>query len=319
MKIEEKIQKLVILDYYKTNLKVKEIAHKYNLCRQSIRNIIIKNKKLLKSKQFEKLKHKIILEYSKGKTNKELSLKYNVHRTTIQRIIKNSNQNLRTQSETARKHNLINFNSGILSNNDAYILGLIYADGNLFKNVIDIRLHEKDKEILLKISKYVYGKNTLKYSKSKKWLAKNGKTYTSDGQWRFTISSKQVTSILRKVGLTENKSLTIRFPKLKSEFISHFIRGYFDGDGCIFVSKKYKNTNRVTMVSNYLFCEDLKYQIEKFLKINACVQYKTENVGTLSISGNKQIITFMDWIYQDANLKLNRKYQKYITELKNKK
>jgi len=317
MKISKEIQNLVLYDYKNTNLKVQEIALKHNLCRQSIRNIVLSNNECIREKKFNnKIKEKIIKEYNEGKSNKELSIKYNVHRCTIQRILKSKNIKLRTQNHTSRKKNLLNFTNGITNSKDAYILGLIYADGNLFRNAIEISLQKKDKNLLLDISNYVYGKNTLKYKKGRAWIAKNGKKYISKGQWRFTIISKKVSDILRKIGLCENKSLKIRFPKLDKKFISHFIRGYFDGDGCIFISKKYKGTNGVTIVSNYLFCEDLKKQIKNFLDINVSIQNKTKNVGAVSITGNKQIVKFMDWIYKDSDLKMKRKFEKYYDEYK---
>ena len=254
-------------------------------------------------------------EYLNGISNKELSIKYNLHRCSVQRIIKRNNINIRKQNETSRKNELINFKGDIISNNDAYLLGLIYSDGNLSRNCIEICLVEDDKQILEDVSKYVYDYIKLSYRKSKKFI-KNKKEYISKGQFRFNITSISVANKLRFIGLCENKSLKIRLPKKKEEYYSHFIRGLFDGDGCIFISKRYKNTNRVTIVSNPEFCIDLQSKIKEFLNITVCIYKKTKNVNTLSISGNNQIEKFMDWLYKDSDLKLNRKYFKYKTEYK---
>jgi len=116
---------------------------------------------------------------------------------------------------------------------------------------------------------------------------------------------------LKKLGLTEKKSLTIRFPNIDDNYTSHFIRGVLDGDGCIFVSKKHNGTNRVTIISNYEFCYDLQKIVNENLNINSKVYNKTKNVGCFSISGNKQIKKFLDWIYNDSDLKLLRKYKIY--------
>lgn len=70
------------------------------------------------------------------------------------------------------------------------------------------------------------------------------------------------------------------------------------------------------MVSNYLFCEDLKKQIEFFLDINISIQNKTKNVGIVSVTSNKQIVKFMDWIYKDSDLKMKKKFEKYYNEYK---
>ena len=50
---------------------------------------------------------------------------------------------------------------------------------------------------------------------------------------------------LINLGCIPNKSLILLPPKLKDEFISHFIRGYFDGDGSI---GKYKNRYKITFL-----------------------------------------------------------------------
>lgn len=251
------------------------------------------------------MEDQIIELYKQNISNKEIAKKFNIHRTTVQRILKRNNILLRKQYETSRKLNIINFDGNIKSNNDAYVLGLIWSDGNLTRNCIEISLQEDDKQILSDISNYIYGYEHIFFKVTK-----------TKNQYRFFLTSKDIVQKLKKIGLNERKSLICRFPKIKSKYYSHFIRGVFDGDGCIFVSKKYKGTNRVTIVSNPLFCNDLKLEIERFLNINVKINNKTDNVKCISITGNKQIEVFMNWIYDSSDLKLNRKYLKYKEEYK---
>ena len=265
------------------------------------------------NKTIEEIVVIICNDYIKGLTNKEISQKYNKHRSVVQSILKRNGIKLKTLSETSRKYTIINFNGEILTNNDAYILGLIYSDGNLNRYCIDICLQEDDKQILDDISDYIYGYNNLSYRNNRKCIF-NDIEYKCKNQVRFQLSSKEVTNKLRLLGLCENKSLKIRIPLLNNELYPHFIRGVFDGDGCIFVSTKYKGTNRVSIVGNPNFCLDLKTKIEEFLDINVCINNKTDNVKNISITGNKQIKVFMDWIYKDSDLKLNRKFEKYNKE-----
>ena len=100
-----------------------------------------------------------------------------------------------------------------------------------------------------------------------------------------------------------------RFPKIDSVFIPHFIRGLMDGDGCIY-TKKRKNC-RVTIVSNHIMVSEISDIVNENLKINSKVNKKTENVSSFSISGRLQVLKFLEWIYKDADLKLDRKYEKY--------
>lgn len=253
----------------------------------------------------------IIKSYISGESNKSIANRVGIHRTTVQRILKRNLIQLRKHNITSRKKVLINFRGDIITNNDAYILGLIWSDGNLFRNNIEIVLQYKDKSLLENISKYVYNYVYLKY-RDGRILNKNNKQYKTLPQWRFSITSKEVCDKLRKIGLKENKSIVCRMPIIESKFNSHFIRGVFDGDGCLFKSEKYKGTNRITIISNELFCNDLKSIIESEIGINVKINNKTNTVKLLSISGNNQISKFLDWIYMDSELRMDRKYNKYL-------
>lgn len=43
---------------------------------------------------------------------------------------------------------------------------------------------------------------------------------------------------LDKLGIRPNKSLDCIFPSLCEDLMSHFIRGLFDGDGCVWNGKR---------------------------------------------------------------------------------
>lgn len=52
------------------------------------------------------------------------------------------------------------------------------------------------------------------------------------------IGSHKIYNDLFELGLYPNKSLTVNFPKIPQKYLGHFIRGYFDGDGCIYFEKR---------------------------------------------------------------------------------
>jgi len=106
------------------------------------------------------------------------------------------------------------------------------ADGNLNStyNIIELSLKESDKEHLEKYLKFLEHKaiNKIKYHTNKL-----GNSY------RLTITNKHIWNTLNNLGCTPRKSLTLKFPNIK-EHIIDFIRGYFDGDGCL-TYKRYKD------------------------------------------------------------------------------
>ena len=114
-------------------------------------------------------------------------------------------------------------------------------------------------------------------------------------------------------GMVKNKSLVLEFPKwLSSDLYCHFIRGYFDGDG--YVSKDYYNA-KLSIVGTKNFCENIQDILRECLDINAsiylCHNNKETTTRTLQISGRNQIRKFLDYIYNDANLYIQRKYDVY--------
>ena len=53
-------------------------------------------------------------------------------------------------------------------------------------------------------------------------------------QYKICVCGTKIHHDLEKHGCVENKSLILQFPTtVPEELMHHFIRGYFDGDGCI--------------------------------------------------------------------------------------
>lgn len=111
--------------------------------------------------------------------------------------------------------------------NMAYILGYFAADGTMYKNKRGscyIAFTSTDKELLMLIKNIMQASNRIEIYKRK---GKNWKT-------RFTIQigCKKIFGKLLQLGFTPNKNLTLRFPEIPDQYLGHFFRGYFDGDGC---------------------------------------------------------------------------------------
>ena len=93
---------------------------------------------------------------------------------------------------------------------------------------------------------------------------------------------------------------------------SHFIRGYFDGDGSLHSTLSGKNKTpryRITFVGTKSFLESLRQILGK-------EHIAIENRDTycmFSISGNKQLIPILEYLYKDSNdsIELTRKRQIY--------
>lgn len=110
----------------------------------------------------------------------------------------------------------------------AYVLGYIYADGSVYPSVRGsyINVTSIDRDTVYKIKNWLNSLHTIREEPST-WP--NGRT-----RYVLRIGNKNLYNSLVKLGLYPNKSLTVRLPNIPSQFLSHFVRGYFDGDGCVF-------------------------------------------------------------------------------------
>ena len=200
--------------------------------------------------------------------------------------------------------------------NKAYILGFLYSDGNncIDKCTISIALQEEDWEILEKMRLEIGSEKPLKF------LDKSNKHdfgYTYKNQYILPMFSSHMCNSLAEKGVVPNKSLVISFPEwLDKELIPHFIRGVFDGDGSIY--RYYRNENNlpitVTITATQQFCETLKSICKEELGINIGIYDASCHNGVtkvFTLSGKWIAKTFLDWIYADADLYLQRKYDRY--------
>lgn len=103
----------------------------------------------------------------------------------------------------------------------AWIVGIIWSDGNLSGNTIEVC--SKDFQLVDLLLSLVGGI----------YRPKN------DGRHvRVYFTSRKVAQFLRDIGLTERKSLTVRWPTMPQEFEGSFMRGLIDGDGSVRTSMK---------------------------------------------------------------------------------
>lgn len=197
--------------------------------------------------------------------------------------------------------------------NKAYILGFLYADGSncMSKRTVSISLAEEDKDILERIRLEIGNERPLEFID---YSDKHDFGYMYQNQYRLLLFSADICRALESYGMVPNKSLILQFPTLNKELLPHFIRGYFDGDGCLCRGKK-ETQFTATITSTNDFCIKLKEIIEYEVGIN-CHIYDASNHNKLTkvfaTSGRIQVKLFLDWLYKDAELFLERKYNRYI-------
>lgn len=196
-----------------------------------------------------------------------------------------------------------------------YWAGVIAADGNIkicnrkYKNIVhrysvNLSLIEKDMiEQFLADIKCVGRKiQDISYKKENGV----GHLYVID------LSSQQMFNDLHRFGITPKKSLTLEMPEwLESHpLVNHFIRGYFDGDGTIFVNNNNKNLS-------FAGTENFLNKIHNIIKDKAEITTKGKvrphsNIYVVTYAGNKLVPKVGDFLYKDATIWLERKRVKIM-------
>jgi len=191
------------------------------------------------------------------------------------------------------------------SNGMAYILGYIFADGyiRIRKSSMELSIKSKDFGILNKMNLAMESNYPIS-----KYETDTGIIY------RLSIYRKEIIGDLLNLGLTPRKSLTMIFPKIPYDFIFHFIRGYFDGDGYVRIIG---NSLEIKFTSGSLtFLVGLRKELEKLSIKSGIYEYsqKKKSYYVLKIFKENQKY-FIDKLYDQASLFLQRKqavFQEYI-------
>lgn len=214
------------------------------------------------------------------------------------------------------------FFENINTEEKAYWLGFMYADGYVTNRkgtqsfIVELCLQSKDLNHLYKFKESL---NSDIEPVKKKTTCK-GKTYEAH---KFSINRKAMYNDLIHKGCYENKSLILKFPDIslfkEQSLVKHFIRGYFEGDGCVGLYKT-KDVKKKQVSLNILGTENfLKGIIEYFkgnnLDIGSENIYKgtgtKKNISYIQKSHEKAF-NILEFIYSDCNIYLDRKYEKYI-------
>lgn len=128
--------------------------------------------------------------------------------------------------------------------------------------------------------------------------------------------SRHMCKSLENLGVVRNKSLELKFPNIDKNLYSHYLRGYFDGDGSVYQYIKNENNKKITLTftSTEQFCKRLKEIVENQLGIYCGIYDASCHNGITKVASLSGIsaVKLLNWMYKDADLYLQRKYDRYI-------
>jgi len=198
----------------------------------------------------------------------------------------------------------------------AYVLGFLFADGNIIctkRHTWFWSIQITDKGILEKIKMEINSSHIISERKKKQ----NHKQL-----YRLQIGSKHMCNDLLHLGLTQRKSKTILLPKIPKKYFSDFLRGYFDGDGGVWVGLKNKNQKKKTYTISTFFTSgsmeflvSLRHVLSKN-GLNGGSLVKKERGFDLKYSVKDSLILYKIMYNNKCSLFLDRKKEKFEKYIK---
>lgn len=309
------IEQQQIITDYQNGIDIDLIIKNNDTDEHYIRLILKENQIDRKYNTFtSELENRVIFLYQMNQLQKDIMYALLITGTGIRKIL--NRHNIPRMPYTVRNRKISrnsHYFDQIDTPNKAYTLGMIFADGNNYcvpgKNALTIVLQEEDKDVLERIRQEIEYDAPLHFGNMKKKKAVYHNTY------RLVICDEYMCNQLLKLGVVNNKSLKIKFPNYISEdLLPHFIRGYFDGDGSVYYDDKRFKAG-TSLCGTYDFVSHVSDILHKMGIKNHIYHPKqcgNSDTYVMNTTGNKSSYAFLTWMYKDADIKMERKYNKYL-------
>ena len=243
----------------------------------------------------------------------QLTQYFPISSVAINNLLRRNGYKAKSPSELKRKYPIVeDFFDIIDTEEKAYILGLLYADGynQTERNSVSLGLKEDDKEILEKMTELIQPTKPLlclNLSNARKRVGFEN----AQNQYRLVIANKHISERLVELGCGKAKTHNLIFPteeQVPSHLIRHFIRGYFDGDGSVSGDKQ----KQISFVGTVNFLKPLQQILMEELgfsetKLDRRHKERDNEIRSLRYCGINQCIKFRDWLYEDVTIFLKRK------------
>lgn len=234
-----------------------------------------------------------------------LAKQFNLSPPTIIKILNSNGIKRYTKAQLYNPNMNEDYFETIDNQTNAYFLGLIIADGNVFKDncsnrqaSISITLEDSDIYMLQKF------KDEIKVETS---INSDGR-----GSSMIAVRSNKMASDLSKYGVIPRKSFTTYLPEIEPSLMRHLIRGILDGDGNV-QGKQTNINNRYKHSVGFCGSNLLMTQIRDWLVENVGVsnnkvyKYSDKFLSMVTWASIVDMQLLYHYFYDDSDIYLTRK------------
>ena len=258
----------------------------------------------------KEIQDKIINSYQNNMSLREIEKQYGAIRSTVSKFLEQKGIKTTKGNHYRKYFHDENFFEDINTEEKAYWLGFMYADGYIVNNKnrygeddFGITVAIDSLDIIEKFKSSLQATNPIRYDNSK-----------SKGQIQAKLvccSQKTVDDLIDK-GVVKNKSAILKPPtKVPEELIQHFIRGFFDGDGSL-IRHQLKNSNFIAFQVNFTTTYEMAIWLKQILQLGDIYPEKrSQFTWYYTIGGNQQVLKICHYMYDNAIIWMDRKYNRY--------
>ncbi|MEI6552993.1 MAG: LAGLIDADG family homing endonuclease [bacterium] len=181
------------------------------------------------------------------------------------------------------------------------MLGFICADGNLIKNKRGahfIAIYSIDYDLLFDIKRAMKSEHKISHKKGG-----NGNNYC------IQIGSKEMFEDLAKLNVFPNKTKRLQLSPVPPKFWFSFLRGYFDGDGNVWVGYAHKESKKPNLTIRVVFTSCSRDFLEAIC--DTSLKYFPQNGVISKGNGNCYRLTYA--VFGALNLYKNMYNSKYLS------
>ena len=240
----------------------------------------------------------MITAYENGASGKEAAALCGKDTRTFYGVLRRAGK----ESRGNRKYSLDEDFFGVIDSEEkAYWLGFIAADGGVYKRTLEITLKSSDVGHLRKFASAINSDCPIKGIRKDGIITK----------YRIRINSVKVVKDLSMLGIVPNKTFIVRpTPGISKSLLRHYWRGVVDGDGCLRIFKSHRSTGklqaRVALAGSFWIVDGFREFVLGFTN-SRTKPYKNENIFQIDYCGLGLPQNIVSVLYSNVRIALDRK------------